>query len=403
MAYAFLIPGFMGSLLDQLFPSGQRLNVWVNEGILVNPLNWNLLQLNADGDGPGPLAGGANIVPNRLWQGYYGRLHDKLREEYTVVDLPYDWRHSIAQTATELTQTIRTYTGGQDYVLVGHSMGGLIARLIWAQEQGVDRRDKLKRIVTLGTPHWGSYRAVQLLARLDPTYQQIANVIGILPQVLSVLGLPSTFFGNLVASQILAILDRVIASWPSVYELFPNLAEPNFAGDPVRAQLYQQISWSPFNGYVTQQNLTDARSDIHRQLAGAVPPPSQIVCVRALGVPTPAELSDIALLPQIRGYGLKDGDGAVTANAAWLGDVGLQTKGLHDRLPLHVCVLSHVLDWLRGTLTSCTATQQVESIVPPVGNVPLVVGPLLPEPLQVGGFGSDQPLQLSGSQRLVDP
>ncbi len=76
----------------------------------------------------------------------------------------YDWRKSIDQITNDLRafylQKVQLNTGENKVELVGHSLGGLVAR-IYGQKYALANIDK---IITIGSPHQGvaqSYRAVE--------------------------------------------------------------------------------------------------------------------------------------------------------------------------------------------------------------------------------------------------
>ncbi len=77
---------------------------------------------------------------------------------------PYDWRKPLDQDATDLNnflqQKIWNDKPDAKIDLVGHSLGGLVART-WAQKYNPDKVDKL---ITVGTPHKGTaqvYKSVE--------------------------------------------------------------------------------------------------------------------------------------------------------------------------------------------------------------------------------------------------
>jgi len=71
---------------------------------------------------------------------------------------PYDWRQSNHLTAGRLAEFIRNNKklAGAKVTLVAHSMGGLVAH-IYLQEYG--GAAKVSKLITLGTPHFGSGEA----------------------------------------------------------------------------------------------------------------------------------------------------------------------------------------------------------------------------------------------------
>jgi pimeloyl-ACP methyl ester carboxylesterase len=118
----------------------------------------------------------------------------------------YDWRRSNFDTATDLDTFIKTTPelAGKEIDILAHSMGGLVS-LIYAHQfdaptgnGGCDfpRNCRIKTVVTMGTPFWGSSSA---------------------------LSTPVLGWGWL--SRKLAggqdTITRTVLSWPSLYELLP--------------------------------------------------------------------------------------------------------------------------------------------------------------------------------------
>jgi len=67
----------------------------------------------------------------------------------------YDWRKSISEIENKFNSFLesKNISENDEIYLVGHSLGGVVARL-WGQDHKDDRR--LKNIITLGSPHLGS-------------------------------------------------------------------------------------------------------------------------------------------------------------------------------------------------------------------------------------------------------
>lgn len=194
-----VVPGIMGSeLIDR---KGRP--VWsVSPGSLVDSIRAlarNELTLPAGiGDGPAPdgirpgkVLDSLHVVPG-LWTpvtGYDG-LMDFLRSARfhfvepdpgdrdgaaNLLTFPYDWRLSnrhngrlLARFAREALAAWRRQVGMGEakLVLVCHSMGGLVARWFAAHEDGAE---SIRALVTVGTPHRGSVKALATLVNgLEP-------------------------------------------------------------------------------------------------------------------------------------------------------------------------------------------------------------------------------------------
>ncbi|MGB8528477.1 MAG: alpha/beta fold hydrolase [Rhodoplanes sp.] len=86
----------------------------------------------------------------------YLKLKLKLKiAGYDPEFFPYDWRQDIAGLGKSLAGQI-TADGSKKVHLVAHSMGGLVARALLLQKP-----KNLGRIITLGTPNYGSFSPIQ--------------------------------------------------------------------------------------------------------------------------------------------------------------------------------------------------------------------------------------------------
>jgi hypothetical protein len=143
-----------------------------------------------------------SLKPVPFWtavHGYDGLLARLGAPDPTVLAVPYDFRRSVVAAAEWLDDRVRERLGllwpGQDHtgkvIVVAHSMGGLVARY-WL---GPGNAAPLCRaLITLGTPHWGAPKALDVLAN------------GI-----SIKGL-----------HVLPRLRDVLRHWPSMAELLPR-------------------------------------------------------------------------------------------------------------------------------------------------------------------------------------
>ncbi|MCM2310369.1 MAG: CHAT domain-containing protein [Steroidobacteraceae bacterium] len=80
----------------------------------------------------------------------------------------YDWRHGVAGLAADLNSRIAA-EGRHDVLLVGHSMGGVVARLALAAGSG-----RIARVVQIGAPNLGSFAPVLALRAVYPTVRKLA-------------------------------------------------------------------------------------------------------------------------------------------------------------------------------------------------------------------------------------
>jgi pimeloyl-ACP methyl ester carboxylesterase len=221
-----VVPGIMGSELVDA--SGTA--VWsLERRSLVKALrtlgrSLEALELPAGiGDGPAPdgvrpgsLLGGLHVIPG-VWSpiaGYGGLLRFLRSPRFFLVDadpgnpgvmpnlvtFPYDWRLSnrhnarrLKKVALDALEAWRSQPGMDEakLVLICHSMGGLVARWFLEREGGAEYT---RALVTIGTPHRGSLKALATL------------VNGLEPGV-----------GPLRVG-----LTKLVRSMPSMYQLLPT-------------------------------------------------------------------------------------------------------------------------------------------------------------------------------------
>jgi pimeloyl-ACP methyl ester carboxylesterase len=112
---------------------------------------------------------------NRYWaigvlKFAYERLRLVLRiAGFDAVFHPYDWRRDIAWNGRELADRLLRERR-QDVVIVGHSMGGLVARAALAHKGG----ERMGRVIQLGAPNKGVFVAVQALRGTYPLIRRVA-------------------------------------------------------------------------------------------------------------------------------------------------------------------------------------------------------------------------------------
>jgi len=154
----YLLPGIMGSTLAWPRKSAQH-NVWLNpQAIAAGELLSLALPAKPDLQPLGVM------LPGYLKL----KLHLMLAGFDTVFH-PFDWRKSVVSSGKLLLQRIAS-DGVKNALLVGHSMGGLVARAALAK----DKQLRIARIVQLGAPNFGSYAMVQALRGAYPTVRKVA-------------------------------------------------------------------------------------------------------------------------------------------------------------------------------------------------------------------------------------
>lgn len=157
-----ILPGIMGSKL------GYRIGASIFDDMVwadpVDIATGRLARLTL-----GPKAD-PDVRPIGLFLFAYLKLKLRLRlAGYDAAFHPFDWRRSIVQLGEELARRIDGE--GRPVHLVCHSMGGLVARAaLLANPQ------RLGRIITLGTPHFGSFSPIQAFRGAHPTLSWVQSL-----------------------------------------------------------------------------------------------------------------------------------------------------------------------------------------------------------------------------------
>ena len=168
-AYSFSEPnnGHGGSYSHNY---GGNENVWVNiwEAALPGSDDYfDTMRIGADGDTP--VVPYSQLAVSGLYSAY-DDLKDYLhRQGYvdnsTLFTLAYDWRRDIPNATLAnldaLVNLARTVAGTSQVDIVGHSMGGLVARNYISANAATAA--KVRRLITLGTPYLGSPKFLKAL------------------------------------------------------------------------------------------------------------------------------------------------------------------------------------------------------------------------------------------------
>jgi hypothetical protein len=155
----YVLPGLMGSRI------GAR-------GVLLDDVLWvDLIEIAAGHLTRLALPRGSRLVA--LGAMLLNTLKLKLSLRIAGFDArlhPYDWRRSVGDLATELNARIDAEVTGGEVLLVGHSMGGVVARVALARQ----RAGRIARVVQLGAPNHGSFAPVLALRAVYPTVRKLA-------------------------------------------------------------------------------------------------------------------------------------------------------------------------------------------------------------------------------------
>jgi pimeloyl-ACP methyl ester carboxylesterase len=303
-----LIPGIMGSQLGYRRATGEPPDLlWVDP---IDVQRGRLEELNAD-----------NRELVSLGAAPYSYLGLKLRLEsagFTVRWADYDWRRGIDAVGADLAARLAADPDRQ-HLLVGHSLGGLVARAaLQPQGTSADRMlDRIGMIVTLGTPHGGSYAALQALRAAYVSVRRVAQ----LDPRRSAEVLTETIFGR----------------FPSLYQMLPATEEGLDLRDPSQ---WPTSTPRPCEALLAQIGRLQLPSHEGR-----------LQCIVGTGFDTVVRVTREA--NQFCYHVTQDGDGTVARTSAAAGSAQRwYVQALHGELPRDARVASAVVDLLTGGTTA---------------------------------------------------
>jgi pimeloyl-ACP methyl ester carboxylesterase len=335
----FLLPGFGGSELWETNNPNDL--VWVSYLQLAFQ-QFGKLALSPDGTTPLPPHGVA-LSPRSPLDDFYGDAFRMLASQtnydgYLWDWHGFDWRKGFIGNGMLLANRIRAVNPEQlPATIVAHSFGGLVARAAWRHLRETDEQDKIRRIITLGTSHQGSYSAVLVASGDEET---VGDLYGISNLFFSFVYVPkaggSPKFPNVQHEYPKQEIADVILTFPGFYDLLPMLGGTDAEGDPHRELLYDKTKW-PSKVGISQAWLDHERDVVDPWLNHpfAMPPYSVLTTVAGTGFPTPWGLLFPDKLGSKGAIGtVAQGDGKVTQTSALIPTARQYTFGaLHMDLP----------------------------------------------------------------------
>jgi pimeloyl-ACP methyl ester carboxylesterase len=322
-----LLPGCMGSLLRSI--RGVTKLLWINPAIFLRG-QCGYLELNQDGTGDASPY--VDCVPFSLEKLVYLKIALDLRRQTDLYEFPYDWRRPIEFNGDLLHQSIERWANGspdQRFTLVGHSMGGMVARAYLARHTEAAER-RIKHLIMHGTPHFGVAGIIETLVSGDRTMAIAAK--------LNDRNVPR----------------RVILSMPSLFQCLPAPPElfPASRTYPANWDLYDAAAWR-MQGI--RQDYLDAGRRFHELLASAEPQ-VEITEIAGCHVDTVVEAQrsfgpdEIPQLDLIRvDEGPDSGDGTIPLWSAVLpGAAVYYIQQVHRSLPTNRQVIAATLELIHG-------------------------------------------------------
>ncbi|MBV9911992.1 MAG: hypothetical protein JOZ93_05415 [Sinobacteraceae bacterium] len=303
----FIVPGIMGSQLGLRRPAPHPHDVLWLDPIDIQVGKLEVLRLQAR----------APIVPLGIVLYTYLRLKLHLRASgFDPICYDYDWRLGVDQLGAALAERIRE-DASAEVMLVGHSMGGLVCRAALSAA-GMQR---VRRLVLLGTPNFGSFAPLQALRGTYAVVRRIAMLV-------------SDHTAEALAS-------GIFHSFPSLYHMLPA------GGIPGALDVLERGNW-PRSGPQPQSSLL---RDARRFQRGLPRADARVTTVVGVGQET---VTAVSRRGQEFVYTItRQGDGTVPVRSAALpGARNHYVPVAHSELTRDPLVAAAVTDLLRSGSTS---------------------------------------------------
>jgi len=282
----YVVPGILSSALAVVNPAkiafsgtardyGDILywlinNVWPNP-VALHTDGFRQLQMAPNGKDPAFPTEYPAVVPTDLVVGLYSFMIKTLWPIGNVVPFPYDWRLSNTTAATALAAAAAALPKGTDVYFVAHSMGGLVSRKAWQLLVNENLGGIVKRIVTLGTPHYGSYGSPQAMFGAGAIFDFCIALAGF-----GVFNVPPSIRSQLI--------DCLQSCWACM-ELFPWRTPGS--PDPWKqtSPLVWNLAWYGKYATTLQQAALDSAATFQADMP-ADEPAGLVACVVGIGQPT---------------------------------------------------------------------------------------------------------------------
>jgi pimeloyl-ACP methyl ester carboxylesterase len=300
----YLLPGIMGSQLGTVRADGEPPDLlWLDPDDI---MHGRLAELRR----------GANLAIRPLGGIEFSYLPLKLRLQaagFEVVLYDYDWREDLRIVGAALASRLRAERGRR-IALIGHSMGGLLARMALSQLAGDPTAARITHVIGLGTPHGGSIGAVQAVRATYPVVFRLAAVDPLHDAV--------------------ELSRDVFSTFPSIYQLLP--------GDTGELDLFDAAEW-PRRGAQPHAAPLAAARVFNSQLA---PADARFVSIIGTGQRTATAIERRG--GQFHYQISAAGDGTVAVLRATLpGAHNYYLRCEHSELPRNELVAGAVIDLMR--------------------------------------------------------
>lgn len=343
-----LVPGLWGSQLSaERYGEPGVSNVWPARA---KPIPEGLDKLMLADDGRLPAPGLDPLRATAVMNRWYGEMVLRLSANWNVRPFAYDWRKDLSAAAVELEAYVAMQFGCEEFHIVAHSMGCLVALEMLSRRRGTYGNSPSGQLVLIGSLHSGTWNAARILAgkaEVISRWDRVANT-----------------FAKARKSRDAGIWDsaplapqsarRVLSTFVSLYQMLPRPKGGTGAGQGAADWVFDHSSYSRTNPDVSARHLEDARD--RRGRFDAHFDPDSTVVIAGFGQPTlvgPTRGQTTFAGPDAYTVSL-EGDGVISGSVASLSNGEGQhlatyyVKAAHGSLIGHPTILAQIDDLLDG-------------------------------------------------------
>jgi hypothetical protein len=257
--YVWFVPGFMGSSLG-LYPTsgGQRAgpkiaSLWGTLTSVGNLPRVSLLRLPSTLPvGQGIFADGLADVAGQGYGEFLAWIDANTPSGTTPFPWPYDWRLSCRDTGAALATALQeSAAGGNSNILLCHSQGALVGWCAWAALVDRSATAALSKWITFGGALYGTTSTPSIfreeedsLALLARIKSGVATATNPLTYAMPAATITILFLSVAILSDAqIAELIALAATWPGIYDLYPDVHALDDEKDLDRGLLFDVNNW----------------------------------------------------------------------------------------------------------------------------------------------------------------
>jgi len=209
-----------------------------------------------------------------------------------VFVFPYDWRQDIKEIATDnlkrMVEKILEVTGEDQVDIVAHSMGGIVARYYINEAGGAQ---KVRKIVMVGVPHFGSVDAYAALHPDLGCMQLSASLLGSLHETVCLKGVVSSLAGSFLSSYELLPMQSFFDLLEYFFVVESLLGESGpLDGGGSTARALRETYFENDSSKLSNADAVTTALNLHNRMGSTIETSGEVFVLTEWGIVTPRSL-----------------------------------------------------------------------------------------------------------------